>query len=243
MSDHDEQVTSSQWGFLDAGSAVARARPPAAQPLSQTDRLPPADERETVPASLYGVDSPSSRRASGVGAAGAAKGFPPDEAPTIAGALDPADMLGEAAFASIPPEDLVSTKDKILAAILALLARHDASRLSLANFASYTLYRNAVGASAAGKTHAMQILLAISRIQGVSPKYLIMACEPPLALDIVSGRYVMSVLGNGMHSHHVSPYVVRMLARALTKFWSDCHLDTREQAAKFLPVQTAHLYF
>lgn len=234
MSDHDEQVTSSQWAFLDAGSAGARAQHVA----PHAGRLPPPDERETVPASLYGTYAASSRYAGGAG-----DGFAADEAPTVAGDLESASPIGEAAFASIPADDLVTTKDKILSATLALLARHDATRLSRDHFASDTLYRHAVSSSVSGKNHAMQILLAISRIHGVTPKHLIMACEPPLALDIVSNRYVMSVLGNGMHSHHVSLYVVRMLARALTKFWSDCHLDSREQAAKFLPEQTAHLYF
>lgn len=243
MSDHDDQVTGSQWAYLDAGSAVARARHSAPHGASHESRLPAPDEMVTMPAGLYASQAASNRYVGGVEARTAGQGPAPDEAETVAGVLGPADPLTMATFPTVQADDLVSTKDKILAATLALLARHDATRLSRDHFASETLYRHAVGSCVSGKNHAMQILLAISRIQGVSPKHLIMACEPPLALDIVSGRYVMSVLGNGMHSHQVSLYVVRMLARALTTFWSDRQLDAREQAAKFLPEQTAQLYF
>lgn len=231
MSDHDEQVTSSQWAYLDAGSDVARAQLQGAIGPAQADRLPPPDERETVPASLYDMHATSPRTI------GVAKDTGPAKHSDLEGAL------GAAAFAALQPQDLVTTKDKILSATLALLSRHDAGRLSRDHFASETLYRNAVSASVAGKSHAMQILLAISRIEDVSPKHLILACEPPLGLDIVAGRYVMSVLGNAVHHHHVSTYVVRMLARALTTFWADNRLEPREQATKYLPLNTATLYF
>lgn len=231
MSDHDEQVTSSQWAYLDAGSAVARTHPTGLDEQDQADRLPPPDERETMPASLYDIQASSSRSPGVAKAPGAWQNSTLDEA------------LSAADFATLQPQDLVTTKDKILAATLELLSRHDASRLSRAHFASDTLYRNAVSASVSGKSHAMQILLAISRLEDITPKHLILACEPPLGLDIASGRYVMSVLGNAVHHQHVSTYVVRMLARALTTFWADNRLNAREQAHKYLPLNTVMLYF
>lgn len=53
----------------------------------------------------------------------------------------------------------------------------------------------------------------------------------------------MSCQGNGMGSHHVSTYIVRMLARVLTLYWNDCSMDPRDAAADILPPATAALYF
>jgi hypothetical protein len=168
---------------------------------------------------------------------------PADEATTMRASLEQNQYLDEESFVKYSPEALTTAKDKLLAAVLDLLARHASGNMQREQFASNALYLNAKTIAKTSKVHAMHMMLAISRLEGLNPRLLVMACEPPLRLDVVEGRYLMSCQGNGMGSHHVSTYIVRMLARVLTLYWNDCSMAPRDAAAEILPPATAALYF
>lgn len=174
---------------------------------------------------------------------GEGAGRPADEATTMRAALEQNQYLADEAFVKYSPDALITAKDKLLASILDLLSRHASRNIRRDLFASNALHQNALTIASTNKVHAMHMMLAISRLEGLNPRMLVMACEPPLRLDVIEGRYFMSCLGNGMGSHHVSTYIVRMLARVLTLYWNDCSMDPRDAAADFLPPATAALYF
>ncbi len=168
---------------------------------------------------------------------------PADEATTMRAALEQNQYLADEAFVKYSPDSLITVKDKLLASILELLSLHASRNIRRDEFASNALHQNAVTIASTNKVHAMHLMLAISRLDGLNPRLLVMACEPPLRLDVIDGRYVMGCYGNNMGSHHVSSYVVRMLARVLTLYWIDCSMDPKDVAADILPPATAALYF
>ena len=136
-----------------------------------------------------------------------------------------------------------TSKEKMLAAILALLRHHHASRMRRTDFASNVLYEHAAKMTQQHQVHAMRMLLAIQRMTSFQAKHLLAACEPPLILENRPGGYAAYTVGNGMQSNHVTLYILRMLVRALNLHWSHNQIDPREAAPAAMPEDTAKLFF
>ena len=172
-------------------------------------------------------------------AVGGAGMLAPDQQETIPASLYRAVHHPDAAADA---DHVVTTKDKLLSAILSLLARHGLDRIQRDQFASQFLYDTAVANARGNKHHAMQLMLALSRIEDFSPKYIVLACEAPLLLENALGGFVLIATGTVVHSHKVGHEVVQMLKRALLMYWRDHSIDPESAAQAVLPLDTAALF-